>query len=337
MSSSATLPAVVPLRAGHGARRDRARRAAASIEPETNGNELIFRIGARSRRAARAVDHSIASASASNARRRRRRRTRPSPSASYASGERVATDAVRAPPSASAAASSRRARSSSGRVFDDANGNGQFDAGDAPRRGRAPLHRQRPIGHHRLGRSLQLAVGRRRLARHRARPHHTPARLSRSPTAATVRGRSWARLLRTPLGGGTHRCARTSRSRSNRARRRPNRAASRALATKKPPPIKTARRANGCAKPIKAQTPQRRTGTRRRRTLSANKLRRRTRLATRTAPRSARRSKLAGSKIRRLPTPPLAAGTYEVDVEGDGRRRSRRATCSSSARRRTRS
>ncbi|HEY0004105.1 MAG TPA: hypothetical protein VGB17_04775 [Pyrinomonadaceae bacterium] len=167
------------------------------IEPQTNGPELLFRIGTVGAGATARLLYRVRIGA--NAREGEQTNIAAG-SGTFPSGERIATATARASVMVGAGVFSTR-QVIVGRVFFDANGNGKFDDGDKPMPGvRLYLSSGQSVMTDSEGLYNFPSLG------------DGPQVLSLDPLSLTDRyaladdgtlaGRSWTRLLRTPLGGG---------------------------------------------------------------------------------------------------------------------------------------
>ncbi|HKR02975.1 MAG TPA: SdrD B-like domain-containing protein [Pyrinomonadaceae bacterium] len=168
------------------------------IEPQVNGNELIFQIGDLGPgRTARILYRVRIGANA----REGRQENLATASGAFPSGERSETRAARAIVEVGGGAFSTR-QILMGRVFDDVNRNGTFDKGDEPVAGvRLYLNSGQSVVTDSQGlyNFPSLGDGAQVIS---LDPVSLPSGYSLTD-GGTIAGRSWTRLLRTPLGGGS--------------------------------------------------------------------------------------------------------------------------------------
>jgi uncharacterized repeat protein (TIGR01451 family) len=167
------------------------------VEPEVNGNELVFHIGELPHGATARILYRVRIGA--NAREGRQENLAVA-SGAFASGEQSRTQPARASVTVGGGAFSTR-QILMGRVFEDVNGNGTFDNGDEPMANvRLYLNSGQSVitDSQGLYNFPSLGDGAQVIS---LDPVSLPTGLSLTD-GGSVAGRSWARLLRTPLGGG---------------------------------------------------------------------------------------------------------------------------------------
>ena len=167
------------------------------IEPQVNGNELVFHIGELAHGATARILYRVRIGA--NAREGRQENLAVALGA-FASGERSETQPARASVTVGGGAFSTR-QILMGRVFEDVNGNGTFDSGDEPMANvRLYLNSGQSVVTDSQGlyNFPSLGDGAQVIS---LDPVSLPTGLALTD-GGSVAGRSWARLLRTPLGGG---------------------------------------------------------------------------------------------------------------------------------------
>jgi uncharacterized repeat protein (TIGR01451 family) len=168
------------------------------IEPQVNGNELVFHIGDLDHGATARILYRVRIGA--NAREGRQENLAVAVGA-FPSGERSETQPARASVMVSGGAFSTR-QILMGRVFEDVNGNGMFDGADEPMANvRLYLNSGQSVVTDSQGlyNFPSLGDGAQVIS---LDPVSLPPGLALTD-GGTVAGRSWARLLRTPLGGGS--------------------------------------------------------------------------------------------------------------------------------------
>ena len=168
------------------------------IEPQINGNELIFHIGDLDHGASVRILYRVRIGA--NAREGRQENVAVAVGA-FPSGEQSSTQAARASVMVGGGAFSTR-QILMGRVFEDTNGNGTFDSADEPMANvRLYLNSGQSVVTDSQGlyNFPSLGDGAQVIS---LDPVSLPPGLALAD-GGTVAGRSWARLLRTPLGGGS--------------------------------------------------------------------------------------------------------------------------------------
>jgi uncharacterized repeat protein (TIGR01451 family) len=167
------------------------------IEPQVNGNELVFHIGELAHGATARILYRVRIGA--NAHEGRQENLAVALGA-FPSGERSETQPARASVTVGGGAFSTR-QILMGRVFEDVNGNGTFDSGDEPMANvRLYLNSGQSVitDSQGLYNFPSLNDGAQVIS---LDPVSLPTGLSLTD-GGSVAGRSWARLLRTPLGGG---------------------------------------------------------------------------------------------------------------------------------------
>jgi uncharacterized repeat protein (TIGR01451 family) len=166
------------------------------IEPQVNGNELVFHIGELAHGATARILYRVRIGA--NAREGRQENLAVALGA-FASGERSETQPARASVTVGGGAFSTR-QILMGRVFEDVNGNGTFDSADEPMANvRLYLNSGQSVVTDSQGlyNFPSLNDGAQVIS---LDPVSLPTGLALTD-GGSVAGRSWARLLRTPLGG----------------------------------------------------------------------------------------------------------------------------------------